>query len=63
VGLDVSPGLSHLEAPHSQQSSALASGSSELHVKNREFLLMNSDPYPLKCERLPRRFRVTSAGV
>ena len=36
---DVSAGLSHLEAPLSQQQSALALGSSELHVKIRGFLL------------------------
>lgn len=27
------------------------------------FFVLNLDPYPLKCKRLPRSFRVTSAGV
>lgn len=59
----MSAGLSPLETFHSQQQSALALGSSELHVKIGDFVIRNSDPKSLKCQRLPRRFRVTSAGV
>lgn len=47
--LDVNVGLSHPETSPSQQQSALALGSSELHVQN----VMNSDPDSLKCLRHP----------
>lgn len=47
----MSTGLSHLEAPHSQQQSALVLGSSELHIKVWGFFVMNSDPYSFEVPK------------